>query len=285
MEISVADKAEILIEALPYIQKYHNKIIVVKYGGSAMTDVDLKKSVMCDLVLLAQIGIKVVLIHGGGPEINETLDKMNLKSEFIDGLRKTDKECVGVVQMVLAGKVNKDLVNLIQVYGGTAVGLSGIDGKMIMAKTLDPQLGYVGEVVKVNASIIEDVLEKGYIPVISTVGCDAEGNVYNVNADTAAAAIAAELKASALINMTDIKGVLAKKDDESTLISEIDVSRLAYYIESGIVTGGMIPKCKFCAAAVMAGVKRVFIIDGRVKHAILIEVLSDKGIGTMFYRS
>ena len=283
MEISNAKKAEILVQALPYIQKYNNKIIVVKYGGNAMLNDELKKAVMGDIVLLSQIGVKVVLVHGGGPEINETLNKMNVKSEFINGLRKTDKETVNVVQMVLAGKVNKDLVNLIENSNGKAVGLCGIDGHLIEAKPLNAQLGYVGEVTKVNPKIIFDVLEDGFIPVISTIGCDKDGNIYNINADTVASKIAGELKAASLISMTDIKGILKNKDDENSLITSINVSEAPHLIKEGIISGGMIPKVDCCVEAIRRGVKRVFIIDGRVPHAILIEILSDEGIGTMFY--
>ena len=283
MEISNAEKAEILTQALPYIQKYNNKIIVVKYGGNAMLNEDLKKAVMGDIVLLSQIGVKVVLVHGGGPEINDTLQKMNVQTQFINGLRKTDKETVNVVQMVLAGKVNKDLVNLIENSQGKAVGLCGIDGHLIEAKPLNKELGYVGEITKINPQIILDVLEDGFIPVISTIGCDKDGNVYNINADTVASKIAGELKATSLISMTDIKGILRDKEDEKSLIPAINVSEAPQLMKEGIISGGMIPKVDCCVEAIRRGVKRVFIIDGRVPHAILIEILSDQGIGTMFY--
>ncbi len=283
MEISNAEKAEILTQALPYIQKYNNKIIVVKYGGNAMLNEDLKKAVMGDIVLLSQIGVKVVLVHGGGPEINDTLQKMNVQTQFINGLRKTDKETVNVVQMVLAGKVNKDLVNLIENSQGKAVGLCGIDGHLIEAKPLNEELGYVGEITKINPQIILDVLEDGFIPVISTIGCDKDGNVYNINADTVASKIAGELKATSLISMTDIKGILRDKEDEKSLIPAINVSEAPQLMKEGIISGGMIPKVDCCVEAIRRGVKRVFIIDGRVPHAILIEILSDQGIGTMFY--
>ena len=284
MNISNPERASVLVHALPYIKKYSGKIVVIKYGGNAMIDENLKSSVMKDIVLLALIGVKVVLVHGGGPEINETLEKLGKQSVFKNGLRVTDKETVDVVQMVLAGKVNKSLVNLIGVKGGKAIGLSGIDGHMLKAKIKNSELGYVGEITKVNAAPIIDVLEKGYIPVVSTVACDEEGNVYNVNADTAAAKIAGELKAESLISMTDISGILRDKSDPSTLISKISVSEAPSLIESGVIAGGMIPKTECCVNAVKWGVKRVFIIDGRVPHSIIIEMLTDEGIGTMFTR-
>lgn len=283
MQITNAVKAEVLTQALPYIQKYHGQIIVVKYGGNAMINEELKLGVMRDLVLLNQIGIKVVLVHGGGPEISETLKKMDIQSEFIGGLRKTTKEAVEVVQMVLAGKVNKDLVNLLENNGGRAMGLCGIDGHMIEATPLNEELGFVGEITSVNVAPITTALEAGYIPVISTIGCDAAGNVYNINADTVAARIAGELKAYSMISMTDIKGILRDKDDDATLIPAINVSEAPTLIKDGIISGGMIPKVACCVEAIRRGVKQVFIIDGRVPHAILIEVLSDEGIGTMFY--
>ncbi|HAN21194.1 MAG: acetylglutamate kinase [Clostridiales bacterium GWF2_36_10] len=275
-------RAEVLIKALPYIQKYNNKIVVVKYGGNAMINEELKKAVMGDVVLLSLIGIKVVLVHGGGPEITDTLNKMNKKSVFVDGLRVTDKETADVVQMVLAGKINKNLVGLIQNTGGKAIGLSGIDGHMIKAKMLDEKLGYVGEITEINTQPILDILDKGYIPVISSVGYDSEDNVYNINADTAASGIAAALKAESLISMTDICGILRDKDDDSTLIHRINVSEVPQLMRSGIISGGMIPKVECCIEAVRRGVKRVFIIDGRVPHSIIIEMLTDEGIGTMF---
>lgn len=277
-----SQRAQVLIQALPYIKKYCNKIIVVKYGGNAMINEELKEAVMGDIVLLSLIGIKVVLVHGGGPEITEMLGKVGKKSEFIDGLRVTDKETVDIVQMVLAGKINKNLVNLLQNKGGKAIGLCGIDGHMIRAEKLDEKLGYVGEVTKVNVEPILDVLEMGYIPVISTVGYDKEGNTYNINADTAAARIAGELQAESLISMTDIAGILRDKNDPSTLISKIYVSEAAQLVKEGIINGGMIPKVNCCIEAIRRGVKKVFIIDGRVPHSILIETLTDEGIGTMF---
>ena len=282
MQISNKDRAEVLIEALPYIQKYYDKIVIVKYGGNAMIDEELKKAVMGDLVLLSLIGIKVVLVHGGGPEITDMLNKIGKKTEFVDGLRVTDKETADIVQMVLAGKISKSLVNLLQNLGGKAMGISGADGNLITAKQLDPKLGYVGEITSVDVRPVLDLLEKGYIPVISTVGCDKDGNVYNINADTAAARIAGMLKAESLINMTDTVGLLEDPADESTLISKIFVSEAQRLVNQGQLTGGMIPKVNCCIEAIRRGVKKVFIIDGRVPHSILIETLTDEGIGTMF---
>lgn len=282
MELQHAQRAQVLIEALPYIQKYYNKIVVVKYGGNAMINEELKEAVMGDIVLLSLIGIKVVLVHGGGPEITEMLGKINKKSEFVDGLRVTDRETVDIVQMVLAGKINKNLVNLIENKGGKAMGLSGIDGHMIEAEMLDDVHGYVGEITNVNVQPILDVLDKGYIPVISTVGYDCDGNTYNINADTAAARIAGELKAESLISMTDIDGILRDKNDPSTLISKIQVSEAPQLMKEGVISGGMIPKINCCIEAIRRGVHKVFVIDGRIPHSILIEVLTDAGIGTMF---
>ena len=282
MEISNATRASVLVHALPYIQEYTGKIVVIKYGGNAMVNEKLKDSVMRDIILLSLVGVKVVLIHGGGPEITAMLDKVGKKSEFSNGLRVTDSETVDIVQMVLAGKVNKSLVNLIELKGGRAIGLSGIDGHMIKAKMKDEKLGFVGSVTEVNVQPVTDVLEKGYIPVISTIGCDDEGNVYNINADTAAARIAGALGAESLISMTDICGILEDKDDESTLISEIRISDAPELIEKGIISGGMIPKAECCINAIKWGVRRVFIIDGRIPHSILIEMLTNEGIGTMF---
>ncbi len=279
-----AQRAEVLTQALPYIQKYNNKIIVVKYGGNAMINDELKDAVMGDIVLMSLIGIKVVLVHGGGPEITQMLNQVGKKSEFVNGLRVTDKETVDIVQMVLAGKVNKNLVNLLHHKGGNAIGLCGIDGHMIEAEVLNPELGYVGEITNVNVAPITDVLEKGYIPVISTVGCDKEGNVYNINADTAAAKIAGILGAESLISMTDIEGILRDKDDPSTLISKIYTSEAPKLVEEGVISGGMIPKVECCIDAINSGVRKVFIIDGRIPHSILIETLTNEGIGTMFVR-
>ncbi|HNX15676.1 MAG TPA: acetylglutamate kinase [Oscillospiraceae bacterium] len=280
--ISNAERASILVHALPYIQNYNNKIIVVKYGGNAMINEELKDSVMQDIVLLSLIGVKVVLVHGGGPEITEVLSKMGKKSEFVDGLRVTDKETVEVAQMVLAGKINKNLVNLIENKNGQAIGLSGMDGHMIEAEMKDERLGYVGTITNINVKPILDVLEKGYIPVISTLGCDKKGNVYNINADTAAAKIAGALEAESLISMTDISGILKDKDDPSTLIHKITLDEAEALVADGTINGGMIPKVECCTDAIKWGVKKVFIIDGRIPHAILIETLTDEGIGTMF---
>ena len=282
MKITSDLKASILIQALPYIQKYYGKIIVVKYGGNAMINDELKEAVMGDVVLLSLIGIKVVLVHGGGPEINDMLKKINKKSEFIDGLRVTDKETMDIVQMVLAGKVNKSLVQLINEHGGKALGLCGTDGEMIITKRLDDVHGFVGEITEINTKIIDDALNNGYIPVISTIGCDREGNTYNVNADTAASRIAGELKAESLISMTDIIGLLRDVNDPSSLITIVNVSEVKELINDGIISGGMIPKVDCCVDAIRRGVNKSFIIDGRVPHSILIEVLTDEGIGTMF---
>ena len=282
MNVTSDLKASILIQALPYIQKYYGKVIVVKYGGNAMINDELKEAVMGDVVLLSLIGIKVVLVHGGGPEINDMLKKINKKSEFIDGLRVTDKETMDIVQMVLTGKVNKSLVQMINEKGGKALGLCGADGEMIITKKLDDVHGFVGEITEINTKIINDALNNGYIPVISTVGCDREGNTYNVNADTAASRIAGALKAESLISMTDIIGLLEDVNDPNTLIKEVNVSEVKELINDGIISGGMIPKVDCCVDAIRRGVNKSFIIDGRVPHSILIEVLTDEGIGTMF---
>ena len=282
MHLDNAQRAQVLIEALPYIRRYGGKIIVVKYGGNAMINEELKLAVMKDIVMLSLIGIKVVLVHGGGPEITQMLSKMGKKSEFVDGLRVTDEETADVVQMVLAGKINKALVAQLVNIGGKAIGLCGLDGGLIEAKMLDAKLGYVGEIISINTQPILDLLQMGYIPVISTVGYDKEGHVYNINADTAAARIAGTLKAESLISMTDIVGLLRDKDDPNTLISQIRVSEAPQLEREGIIAGGMIPKVECCIEAIRRGVKKVFIIDGRVPHAILIEVLTDEGVGTMF---
>ncbi len=284
MNISNSDRAEILVQALPYIKKYTGKIVVIKYGGNAMINEDLKNSVMSDIILLTLVGVKVVLVHGGGPEITDMLGKVGLESKFVNGLRVTDKDTVDIVQMVLAGKVNKSLVNLIERKGGKAIGLSGIDGHMLRAEMKDPELGFVGNITKVNVEPILDVIEKGYIPVVSTLGCDKQGNVYNVNADTAAAKIAGALEAESLISLTDISGILRDMNDPSSLISHIEVDEAKELIDEGVISGGMIPKVECCTNAIEWGVRKVFIIDGRVEHSILIETLTDEGIGTMFYR-
>jgi len=282
MELSNAQRAAVLVEALPYIQRYAGKVVVVKYGGHAMLDDELKRAVMRDVALLNQIGVKVVLVHGGGPEISDMLSRVGKKSEFVRGLRVTDAETAEIVQMVLAGKINKSLVALLGAIGGRAIGLCGMDGQMIEAEPMDPELGFVGRITKINAQPILDVLEKGYIPVISTVGCDSNGGSYNINADTAAARIASELGAESLISMTDIVGLLRDKDDPSSLIPVVDVSEAPLLMRDGTISGGMIPKIECCIEAIRRGVHRVFILDGRIPHSILIELLTDEGIGTMF---
>lgn len=281
MKISATQRASILVEALPYIKKYNDKIIVVKYGGNAMINEELKQQVMEDIVLLWLIGVKVVLVHGGGPEITEMLGKIGKKSEFVGGLRVTDKETVEVVQMVLAGKINKTLVNHLEGKGGHAMGISGVDGHLIEAECKDERLGFVGEITKVNADPVTDLLEKGYIPVVSTVGCDDDGNVYNINADTAAAYIAGAINAERLILMTDIAGVLRDKDDPDSLIPCIDIEEAKSLFNTNVISGGMIPKVECCITAIEKGVKKAIIMDGRVPHSILIETLSDDGAGTM----
>lgn len=282
MTVSNADRAAILVHALPYIKKYTGKIVVIKYGGSAMQSETLKNSVVRDVILLHLIGVKVVLVHGGGPEITELLTRLGKETKFVGGLRVTDRETVEAAQMVLAGKVNKSLVNLIECSGGRAVGLCGMDGHMISAVQKDPALGYVGRITAVDPTPVLDLLEKGYIPVVSTLGCDAAGNVYNVNADTAAAKLAATLRAESLISLTDTAGILRDKDDPATLISRVTVAETEQLIADGVIAGGMLPKVECCTDAIRGGVRRVFIIDGRVPHSILIETLTDEGIGTMF---
>ncbi|WP_418556451.1 acetylglutamate kinase [Longibaculum muris] len=279
-------KAEILSQALPYIQKYNNKIVVIKYGGNAMINEELKMNVIKDVVLLSEIGVKVILVHGGGPEISGTLKKMNKESKFINGLRYTDDETIDVVQMVLAGKTNKDLVKLIMQRGGNAVGISGIDNQLIVAKKHESEddLGYVGDIDKINPNIILDMLEKGYIPVIASVGTDEQGHTYNINADTAAAEIAGALGAENMILVSDIPGLLFDKEDESTLIPLVHVYEVKGLEDKGIISGGMIPKVECCVRAIRENVKKAVIIDGRIPHSILIEMLSKEGIGTMFKR-
>ncbi len=284
MTLTNMQRAETIVHALPYIQKYYNKVVVIKYGGNAMINEELKQDVMNDIVLLSLIGVKVVLVHGGGPEINDMLKKIGKKSEFKNGLRVTDRDTIEAVLMVLAGKVNKSLVNLIECTGGKAVGLCGLDGHMIEAEVLDESLGYVGKITKVNVEPITDLLDKGYIPVVSTVGCDSDGNIYNINADTAAAQIAGEMKAESLISMTDICGILLDKDDPSTLVTNINMEKARELMESGVIQGGMIPKVECCLDAIRQGVNRVFILDGTKPHAILMEMLTDEGVGTMFVR-
>ena len=283
MKLTNAQRAGVLVQALPYIQKYYGKIVVIKYGGNAMLNEELKSAVMGDLALLSLIGVKVVLVHGGGPEITDMLARVGKKTEFVNGLRVTDAETAEIVQMVLAGKINKSLVNKLENIGANAIGLSGADGHMIEAAPLSPALGYVGEITAVNVKPITDMLEKGYIPVISTVGCDREGNVYNINADTAAARLAGALEAESLICMTDTAGIMRNCDDPDSLIPVIDVDGIGKLITDKTVSGGMIPKVECCVDTLKAGVKKAAIIDGRIVHAILIEMLSNEGIGTMIY--
>ena len=280
-EFTNQERAEVLVQALPNIKKYSGKTVVIKYGGNAMINEDLKQQVMEDIALLWLIGVKVVLIHGGGPEISETMKRLGKKSEFVNGLRVTDRETVDIVQMVLAGKVNKTLVNLLQMKGGHAVGLSGIDGGILEAAMKDEALGYVGEITKIRTQPITDLLEKNYIPVISTIASDRQGNTFNINGDTAAACIAGALGAERLIMMTDIAGILRDKDDPSTLIPAITVSEAKKLFETGVISGGMIPKVDCCIEAIEKGVRHVVIMDGRVPHSILMELLTDEGAGTM----
>ena len=278
---SNAERAEVLTQALPYIKKHTGKIVVIKYGGNAMINEQLKQQVMEDIVLLWLIGVKVVLVHGGGPEINELMNKLGKKAEFVDGLRVTDKETVDIVQMVLAGKVNKTLVNLLEMKGGKAMGISGMDGRLIESEIKDERLGYVGKITKVHITPVLDMLEKGYIPVISTIGCDKQGNAYNINGDTAAAFVAGALGAQRLIMMTDIDGILRDKDDPSTIIPHLTIEEIEQLKGEGIISGGMIPKVDCCIEAIHKGVKNVVIMDGRVPHSILMELLTDEGAGTM----
>lgn len=283
-QISNSIRSKVLIDALPYIQKYSGKIVVVKYGGNAMTNEDLKNAVMSDIVLLSLVGVKVVLVHGGGPEINDMLKRVGIESKFINGLRYTDAATVDIVKMVLAGKVNKELVSHLTRHKGKALGMCGIDGHMITAHKMegDVDLGYVGEIVNVNTTPILDAIKDDYVPVIATVACDEDGQTYNINADTAASRIAAELGAENLILMTDIVGLLKNKDDPSTLIPTVHVSDVPFMKRQGIISGGMIPKIDCCVEAVRRGVRKTCIIDGRVPHSILVELLSSEGIGTQF---
>lgn len=281
IKVTNAQRAEILTQALPYIKNYYGKTIVIKYGGNAMINEALKEQVMEDIVLLHLIGVNVVLVHGGGPEITDTLAKIGKESKFVGGLRVTDKETVDVVQMVLAGKINKTLVNKLEINGGRAIGISGLDGHMIKAEMKNEELGYVGKITEVDVTPINDLIEKGYIPVVSTIGCDEKGNVYNINADTAAAFIAGNMNAERLITMTDIEGILKDKNDPHSVIPEIDIKGCYELFETGVIGGGMIPKVECCIDAIRKGVKTVTILDGRVPHALLIEMLTDEGAGTM----
>ena len=278
---SNAERAEVLTQALPYIRRYVGKIVVIKYGGNAMINEQLKEQVMEDIALLWLIGVKVVLVHGGGPEISDLMDRLGKKPEFVGGLRVTDKETVDIVQMVLAGKVNKTLINLLEMKGGKAMGISGMDGRLIEAKIKDERLGYVGKITNINIDPVVDLLEKGYIPVVSTIGCDKHGNAYNINGDTAAAYIAGALGAERLFMMTDVAGLLRDKDDPSTLIAEVTIDEAEQLGREGIISGGMIPKVDCCIEAIHRGVRNVIIMDGRVPHSILMELLTDEGAGTM----
>ncbi len=275
------ERAEVLVQALPYIKKYVGKIVVIKYGGNAMINYELKEQVMQDIVLLWLIGVKVVLVHGGGPEINEVMAKFGKEPKFIDGLRVTDKETVDIVQMVLSGKVNKTLVNLLESKGGKAMGISGMDGGLIEAQMKDEKLGFVGEITNINITPVFDLLEKGYIPVISTIACDKQGNAYNINGDTAAAYIAGALSAKRLIMMTDIAGILKDTNDENSLIPVVTVSEAHELYKDGVISGGMIPKVGCCIEAIYKGVEKVTIMDGRVHHSIIMELLTNEGAGTM----
>ena len=279
--LSNAERAEVLVQALPYIRRYTGKVVVVKYGGNAMVNEQLKQQVMEDVVLLWLIGVKVVLVHGGGPEISQTMKALGKEAVFVDGLRVTDRETVDIVQMVLAGKINKTLVNLLEMKGGQAMGISGMDGRLIEAEIKDERLGYVGEITNINIQPVTDLLEKGYIPVISTLGCDREGNAYNINGDTAAARVAGALTAERLIMLSDIPGLLRDKDDPATLIREMTILEAAKLRDQGVISGGMIPKVECCVDAILKGVRKVIIMDGRVPHSILMELLTDEGAGTM----
>ena len=283
--MDLTTRAKVLVQAMPYIKKFAGETVVIKYGGNAMINEELKSAVMSDIVLMQLVGVNVVLVHGGGPEISDMLNKIGKESVFINGMRVTDRESIDIVQMVLAGKVNKSLTQLLGRQGGKAIGLCGLDSHMIMAKKLErsDDLGYVGDITDINADIITDVIEKGYIPVIATVAEGENGEVFNINADIAAAWIAARLKTKKLIIMTDICGLLRDKNDESTLISTVNVSEVPSLKKDGIISGGMIPKIDCCVEAVRRGVNRAHIIDGRIPHSILIELFSDEGIGTMFY--
>lgn len=278
-------RAKVLIQAMPYIQKYSGETIVVKYGGNAMVNEKLKSAVMSDIVLMRLVGVNVVLVHGGGPEINAMLNAVGKESRFENGMRVTDEETIDIVQMVLAGKVNKSLVQLMERHGGKALGLCGLDGNLLMAEKLitSADLGFVGEIKEVNPEPLKTAMDNGYIPIVATVAAGYDGNVYNVNADLAAAQIAAKVGAKKLILMTDIRGLLRDVNDEDSLISVVNVSEVPMLKRDGIIKGGMIPKIDCCVEAVRNGVSRAHIIDGRIEHSILLELFSDEGIGTMFY--
>ncbi len=277
------ERAEVLTQALSYMKRYVGKTVVIKYGGNAMINRELQQQVMQDIALLRLIGVKVVLVHGGGPEISDLMNRLGKKAEFVDGLRVTDRETMDIAQMVLAGKINKSLVNLIEAAGGKAIGVSGMDGRLVEARTKDERLGYVGEITKINSSLLSDLLEKDYIPVVATLGCDKQGNTYNINGDTVAAYIAGALEAERLIMMTDIAGVLMDKEDPSSLVASLTVNEALDLKAKGVIAGGMIPKIDCCVTAVKKGVKKVVVMDGRVPHAILMELLTDEGVGTMVY--
>ena len=283
--MEVSNRAQVLVQAMPYIQKYAGKTIVVKYGGNAMINEELKSAVMSDIVLLQLVGVNVVLVHGGGPEINAMLKKTGKESKFVNGMRVTDEETIDIVQMVLAGKVNKSLANQLNLSGGKAIGLCGLDGNLLKAEkqTKNGDIGFVGDITDVDVTVINDVINSGYIPVIATVAGGSEGEVYNINADIAASAIASKLNAQKLILMTDVRGLLRDKDDEDTLISVVNVSDVPRLKNEGIISGGMIPKIDCCVEAVRQGVDRAHILDGRIPHSILIDLFSDEGIGTMFF--
>ncbi|MBP3736076.1 MAG: acetylglutamate kinase [Lachnospiraceae bacterium] len=281
--LSNTARAEALVQALPYIKRYAQKIVVVKYGGNAMENDALKQQVMEDIVLLTTIGVKVVLVHGGGPEMNDLMKRLGKQPEFVNGLRVTDQETIDIAEMVLAGKVNKSLVALLTNKGGRAIGFSGADALLIEAKIKDEKLGYVGEITNVNPKVVLDLLEKGFIPVISTIATDKDGNIYNINGDTAAAAIAGALQSERMILMTDIAGILKDKDDPSTLIPELTVEEAKKLYDDGTIAGGMIPKVNCCIDAIDKGVKNVVIMDGRVPHSIIMELLTNEGAGTWIH--
>ncbi len=285
MKMDISKRAQVLIQAMPYIKKFSGETVVVKYGGNAMINEELKSAVMSDLVLMQLVGVNVVLVHGGGPEINAMLDAVGKESRFENGMRVTDRETIDIVQMVLAGKVNKSLVQLLERHGGKALGLCGLDGNLLMAEKLvtSADLGYVGEIKEVNPEPLKMAMNSGYIPIVATIANGYDGNVYNINADLAAAQIAAKLGAKKLILMTDIRGLLKDVNDEESIIPVVNVSEVPMLKREGIIKGGMIPKIDCCVEAVRSGVSRAHIIDGRIEHSILLELFSDEGIGTMFY--
>ena len=278
------ERSTAIVEALPYIQKYYGKTVVIKYGGNAMISEELRRAVISDIILLNLVGVRVVVVHGGGPEIGAMLEKIGKQSRFVDGLRYTDEETMDIVQQVLCGKVNKNMVSIINNLGGRAIGLCGLDGALFQAKKLDEKYGLVGKIVKVSPQVVEDVLATGYIPVISTVGCGENGETYNINGDTAAACVAGALGAERLILMTDIAGILRDPKDPSTLIPELTRKQAQTLRAEGVISGGMIPKVECCIRAIDEGVSKVIIMDGRVPHSILMELLTDEGAGTMLTR-